>query len=188
MLYYFKKGKNTIEMQKKIVQCMEKVLWLIAYVKSGLQSFAGHFLLDDVLWLGRLFEVDSDQIEMLTENNQCYIMKEIADILKISKSIKSLMKRKKVSLTLQKKTKRNFWQSQYCNRLNEEDIRICPGWCGSMDRVLVCKPKGHWFDSQSGNMPGLGARSPVWIVWEATIHWCFSPFLSPSLPLSLKIN
>ena len=36
MLYYFKKGKNT---QKDFVQCMEKVLWLIECVKSGLQSF-----------------------------------------------------------------------------------------------------------------------------------------------------
>ena len=24
-----------------------------------------------------------------------------------------------------------------------------------------CKPKGHSFDSYSGNMPGLWARSPV---------------------------
>ena len=29
MFYYFKKGKNTTEMQKKIVRCMEKVLWLL---------------------------------------------------------------------------------------------------------------------------------------------------------------
>ena len=31
-------------------------------------------------------------------------------------------------------------------------------------------------------------RSPVGGVWEATTYWCFSPSLSPSLPLSLKIN
>ena len=24
---------------------------------------------------------------------------------------------------------------------------ICPGWCGSVDCMLDCKPKGHWFDS-----------------------------------------
>ena len=35
-------------------------------------------------WLGRPVEVDSDQIETLTENNQHYTMWEIADILKIS--------------------------------------------------------------------------------------------------------
>ena len=43
MLYYFKKGKNAIEMQKKrekkYVQCMERVLWLTEYVKSSFQSF-----------------------------------------------------------------------------------------------------------------------------------------------------
>ena len=40
MLCYFKKGKNATEMQKKkrekFVQHMEKVLWLIECVRSGL--------------------------------------------------------------------------------------------------------------------------------------------------------
>ena len=37
---YFNKSKNTIEMQKKwFVQHVEKVLWLIECVKSGLWSF-----------------------------------------------------------------------------------------------------------------------------------------------------
>ena len=62
------------------------------------------------------------------------------------------------------------------------------GWCGSVGWALACKPKGHWFDSQSGHMPGLQARSPVGGTQEATTHWCFSPSLSPFLPLSLKIN
>ena len=30
-----------------------------------------------------------------------------------------------------------------------------PGLCGSVDWVLACKLKGHQFDSQSGNIPGL---------------------------------
>ena len=32
------------------------------------------------------------------------------------------------------------------------------------------KPKGRWFDSQSGHMPGLQARSPVGGAQEATAH------------------
>ena len=39
LIYYFKKGKNATEMQNKIL-CIEKVLWQIEYVKSGLLSFA----------------------------------------------------------------------------------------------------------------------------------------------------
>ena len=62
------------------------------------------------------------------------------------------------------------------------------GWCGSVDWVLACEPKGHQFHSQSRHRPGLQARSPVGGAWEATTHWCFSPFLSPSLPLCWKIN
>ena len=62
------------------------------------------------------------------------------------------------------------------------------GWCGSVDWVQACEPKGCWFDSQSGHMPGLLARSPVGGMRKATTPWCFSPHLSPSLSLSLKIN
>ena len=36
-----------------------------------------------------------------------------------------------------------------------------PGWCGSVDRKMACELKGLQFDSQSGHMPGLQARSPV---------------------------
>ena len=40
MFYYFKKGKKTTEMQKKkIVQGMEKVLWLIECVKVVCEVF-----------------------------------------------------------------------------------------------------------------------------------------------------
>ena len=47
---------------------------------------AGDFLLDDAPRSGRPVEVDSDLIETLTENSQCYSTWEIVDILKISKS------------------------------------------------------------------------------------------------------
>ena len=47
-------------------------------------------------WSGRPVEVDSDQIETLIENNQHYTMWEIANVLKISKSIKLLVKMKTV--------------------------------------------------------------------------------------------
>ena len=39
MLYYFKKGKNTTETQKRFVWCFEKVLSLTECVKDGLHSF-----------------------------------------------------------------------------------------------------------------------------------------------------
>ena len=47
---------------------------------------SGDFLLSAAPWPRRRGEVDSDQIETLIEKNQCYIMQEIADILKITKS------------------------------------------------------------------------------------------------------
>ena len=34
----------------------------------------------------------------------------------------------------------------------------CLGWCVSVDWALACEPKGCWFNSQSGHMPGLWAR------------------------------
>ena len=47
---------------------------------------AEDFSLDDAPWPGRPVEVDSDQIKTLIENNQHYTTREIADMLKISKS------------------------------------------------------------------------------------------------------
>ena len=64
---------------------------------------AGDFLLDDASWSGRPVEVDSDQIETLTENNQCYTSWEIADIFDIFRSIKLLLKMKNVPFILQMK-------------------------------------------------------------------------------------
>ena len=45
--------------------------------------------------------------------------------------------------------------------------KLGPGWCGS---VLDCKLKGHWFNSQSGHMPGFWARCPVGDTQEATTN------------------
>ena len=45
---------------------------------------AGNFSRDNARWLGRPVEVDSDQIKMLSENNQHYTMQEIAKYSKYS--------------------------------------------------------------------------------------------------------
>ena len=77
---------------------------------------AGDFSLDDAPRSGRPVEVDSDQIETLIEDNQCYTTWEIAGILKISKSIKLLVEMKNVSFILQKKPYGLFGQPN--NKLN----------------------------------------------------------------------
>ena len=71
---------------------------------------AGEFSLDNVPRSGRPVKVDGDQIETLSENNQHYTMWKIADILKISKSIKLLVKMKNVSFILWKNQNRLFGQ------------------------------------------------------------------------------
>ena len=80
MLYYFEKGKNSTEINKKrFLKCLEKVK---KHVKGALWSF----LLDNAPQSSRPVELDREQIKTLTVNYQCYIMQETADILKISKS------------------------------------------------------------------------------------------------------
>ena len=87
MLYYFKKGKNETEMQKKICAVYGEGAVTDRMCQKRFAKFcAGDFSLDDAPRSGRPLEVDSDQIETLIENNQCYTTQEIADILKISKS------------------------------------------------------------------------------------------------------
>jgi len=56
---------------------MEKMLWLIEYIRCGLWSF---------LLNCRPVEIDSDQIKTLIKKAQCYTTWGIADIHKISKS------------------------------------------------------------------------------------------------------
>ena len=58
-----------------------------------------------------------------------------------------------------------------------------PGWCSSVNWVPACKSNDRRFDSQSGHMLGLQARSPVGGAQETATHWCFSPSLYPSLTL-----
>ena len=78
--------------------------------KWFVKFLAGDFSLGDASWLGGPVKVDSDQIETLIENSQPYITQEIANILKISKSIKLLVKMKNTSFILWKKTYRLFGQ------------------------------------------------------------------------------
>ena len=47
---------------------------------------SGDFSLNGAPWPGRPVEVDSDQIETLIEKNQHYVMQEIVDILKVTRS------------------------------------------------------------------------------------------------------
>ena len=82
ILYYFKKGKNTTEMQKKVcVVYGEGAVTDWMYQEWFAKFCAGDFLLDDAPRSGRPVKVNSDQIETLIENNQCYTTWEIADIL-----------------------------------------------------------------------------------------------------------
>ena len=95
MLYCFKKGKNATEMQKKSCAVYgEGAVTDQMHQKWFAKFCAGDSLLDSAPWLGRPVEGDSDQTEMLIENNQHYIPWEIVNMFKISKSIKLVVKKK----------------------------------------------------------------------------------------------
>ena len=87
MLYYFKKGKNATETQKNVSAVYGECAVTDGTCQKWFAKFrAGDFSLDDAPRSRRPVEVDSDQIETFIENNQHYTTREIADILKISKS------------------------------------------------------------------------------------------------------
>ena len=111
MVYYFKKSKNTTKTQKKICAvCGEDAVTDQMCQNWFVKFHAGDFSLDDAPPLGRPAEVNSDQIETLIVNSQRSTIQEIASILKISKSMKLLVKMKNVSFILRKKLNRLFEQ------------------------------------------------------------------------------
>ena len=62
---------------------------------------AGDFSLgNNAPWSGRPVDVDSDPIETFTENSQCSATQETVNILKLSKSIKLLVKMKNMPFIL----------------------------------------------------------------------------------------
>ena len=81
------KGKNATEMQKKICAVYGEVAVTDSMCQKWFSKVRdGDFSLDDAPRSGRPVEVHSDQMKTLIENNECYTMWEIADILKISES------------------------------------------------------------------------------------------------------
>ena len=71
-------------------------------------------------------EVAGDQIQTLTENNQCSTMRERAGILKIAKSMKLLVKIKNVSCLLQTQLNRLSGQPNN-NSQDSVSIPLVPG-------------------------------------------------------------
>ena len=89
-------------------------------------------------------------------------------------------------------TGNSYIRTQGFPREEKKDGRLSLGWCSSVGWAPPWEGKGCWFSSQSGLMLVLQARTPVGGTREATdqcfTHRCFSPSLSSSLPLFLKIN
>ena len=87
MLYYFKKGKNATEMQKKQLCAVygEGAVTGGTRQKRFAKLRAGDVSLDNAPGAGKPAEVDSNQIKTLIENNQSQTMQEIVNVLKVSK-------------------------------------------------------------------------------------------------------
>ena len=85
MLYYFKKGKNATEMQKKTCAVYGEGAVTDQTCQKWFAKFcSGDFSLDDAP--GQVDQLKLIVIKTLIEKNQCYTTQKIADILKISKS------------------------------------------------------------------------------------------------------
>ena len=102
----FQKGKNATgtHTEKICAVCGEGPVTDRMCQKWFAKFHAGDFLLDDAPRSGKIDQLKLIAINFRTlmENNQCYITWEISDILRISKSIKLLVKMKNVSFILRK--------------------------------------------------------------------------------------
>ena len=126
VLYCFKKGKTHLKHKKR--------LFCAGYGEGAVTDrmcytwfakfCAGGFSLDNASWLGRPIEIDSDQIKTLIETNQCNTMWEIDNILKISRSVKLLVKLKKMCLLFYRKNETDFLaNSIYIKYISIKKIR-----------------------------------------------------------------
>ena len=66
----------------------------------------------------------------------------------------------------------------------EIKLLVYPGWCGPVDWAPACIPECHRFDSQSGHMPALWARSQLEMCQRQPInvsltYGCLPLFFSP---------
>ena len=71
-----------------------------------------------------------------------------------------------------------FWWRVSKSKTYSKTPAHCPGSCGSVGRTVACKLGSRRLDSWLGQMPGLSVRGK---------NPYFSPSLSPSFPISLKI-
>ena len=74
--------------------------------------------------------------------------------------------------------------SQVSHHVGSKIKWLCPSWCGSVDWVPACELKGRQFNSQSGHLPGLQARSPV-VGHVRSNHTLMFPSFSFSFPSPL---
>ena len=86
-----------LKCKRRFVLCVRRCWDDRTCQKWFVKFCAGDFSLDDAPRSGRQVEIDHDQIKTRIENHQCSTMWEIADILKILKSIKLQVKMKNVS-------------------------------------------------------------------------------------------
>ena len=101
--------------------------------KWSVKFHAGDLSLDDTSRSGRTVEVDSNQMETAIENNQCYTTWERADICKISKTMKLLVKMKNVCLLFYGKHHTDFWAS----------LVFCTLWRREMPEGQLLTPGGR---------------------------------------------
>ena len=150
-----RKAKTQLKCKKEEIHLcsMEKVLWLIECVKSGLWSFVLEISPCTMLYgqWGRPVEVVSNQIETL-RTIKVLPCRRSAHILRISKSIKLLVKVKNVFCFMEK-NKWTFWPTQYNWGLDIISREERPG----KDRL----PWGEVLISPVLSLPGTSARVTI---------------------------
>ena len=115
--------------EKLCTVCGEGAVTDWTYQKWFAKFRAGDFLLDEAPQWVRPAKVNSYQIETLIKNNQRSTTWEIANILKISKLIKLLVKMKKLSFIFRKKLNGHFvlpntWLSVFTHKFFAKTLSI----------------------------------------------------------------
>ncbi|XP_050480294.1 histone-lysine N-methyltransferase SETMAR-like [Bombus huntii] len=150
MLFFYRKGKNATQTANKICAVYGDDAIVDRTVRKWFARFkVGDFNLEDQERPGRPSTTDEDQVKTLVENNPCYTIRELAKILKISRST----------------THEHFVKLGYINRFDVWILHDLMERNLLMDRISICNSL-YKHNEETSFLKQVATGNEKWIIYN----------------------